>query len=264
MKIMRFSLKLTPSAIRLLILAFALVLWELSGRLNWVHRTFLAPPSEVITTLVRVLVSPGSIGPLPRESLHLYSNLQLTLIEIVVAYAFVSLLGLLLGFAIGEVKVLGETLEPLMVAVFAIPNVVLLPSILLLFGFGVASKIVFGVILGFFPVVSNTVAGLRQVEKPLLVTAQSMGANNLQLHAKVIIPAASVAIISGLKQGLSLTIIGVIAAELVSSPTGLGYLMNYSASFFYTPELFSLVMIALAISLSGLWIFGLLEKRLKR
>lgn len=257
-------MRIKSSAARLLIITAAIIAWELVTRLGMIPSIMLTPPSAVIQTLIRILISPTSLSLKPQPTLEFYSNLRLTSIEIIAAFAIVSTVGLTLGFVIGSIKSFAEIFEPILVAVFAIPNVVLYPIILLLFGFGLASKIAFGVVLGFFPVVSSTVAGLRQIEKSLVTVAVSIGASKLQIFQKVIIPAASISIVSGLKQGLSLTVIGVIAAELISSPFGLGYLLTYELSFFQTNELLALVMVIVAVTMTGLQAFEFIESHLRK
>ncbi|WP_410970034.1 ABC transporter permease, partial [Salmonella sp. SAL4458] len=91
------------------------------------------------------------------------------------AYALAVLGGVWLGFAMGLQRSVGRIYEPLLSALYAIPSVVWYPSLMLFFGLGPASKIAFGVLLGFFPVVLSVLAGIRQVPPHLVAVAVSMG-----------------------------------------------------------------------------------------
>ena len=249
---------------RVAILVFAALLLEFCSRIGLVPQVMLPPPSDVIATLLRILTNPNSLSAIPQPSLDFYGNLGITLLEVAVSYSIVSSVGLVAGFAIGQVKLLEEAFEPLIVIAFAIPNVVLYPLILLLLGFGPMSKIAFGVITGLFPVVSSTIAGMRQVDRDFIRCARSLGASNLQLYLKVVFPASAFVVVTGLKQGFSLAVLGVIAAELISSPSGIGYLLNYEIQLFRTSEAFALVIVVLALSITGLQVLNWLEKHLGR
>ena len=150
---------------RLALLGGLLVLWEL-----WAARRdplLYVPPSRVLPALGRLLrleaypTLPGHFG--------------LTVLEVLVAYALAVGLGLALGFALGLPRHVGEIYEPLLSALYAIPSVVWYPSLMLFFGLGPASKIAFGVLLGFFPVVLAVLAGIRSVDPHLLTVARASG-----------------------------------------------------------------------------------------
>jgi ABC-type nitrate/sulfonate/bicarbonate transport system permease component len=185
------------------------------------------------------------------------------LIEILVSFALVVSLGTSLGFAFAERELLGQVFEPMTTAFYSIPNVLLYPATFIIFGLGESSKIVFGFILGFFPVAANVLAGLRQMDRNYVVLALSMGAKRRTVYGKVIIPAAAPAIVSGLKQGLTLTTIGVMGAELLASYGGVGYMSAAAKTLFATPELFGVTLVGSGIAIAGNLLLTAAEKTMR-
>jgi len=224
---------------RLALLAGLLVLWEL-----WAgHRDPLlyVPPSRVLPALGRLLrleaypTLPGHFG--------------LTVLEVLAAYALAVGLGLALGFALGLPRHVGEIYEPILSALYAIPSVVWYPSLMLFFGLGPASKIAFGVLLGFFPVVLAVLAGIRSVDPHLLTVARGFGAGPGTCFVKVVLPAITATLLAGLRAGLALCVVGVLVGEILGARRGLGYLINYAYGLFRTADYVALALLALVLVL---------------
>ena len=239
---------------RIIIIAAFIGIWEYIGQAGLVHHLLLAPPSKVVEGIWMMILNEGRLK-------DLLFHVRITLTEIVIAFAFVATIGLLLGFIAAEKKGFGDVFEPIATAFASVPNVVLYPAIYLLFGLAEPSKIIFGFILGFFPVVANAIAGFRQVDPAFLTLSKSLGANRITTYAKVIIPGAAPAIVSGLRMGLARTVIGVLAGELLASFSGIGYQLGSASYQYLTAELFGLVLIAASISIIGNQIFAMLESR---
>ena len=179
---------------RLGLLAGLLLLWELwAGRQN---PLLYVPPSRVWPALQRVL----ALETYPT----LVAHFGVTAFEVLVAYALAVGLGVTLGFVLGLSRHVGEIYEPLLAALYAIPSVVWYPSLMLFFGLGPASKIAFGVLLGFFPIVLAVLAGIRSVDPHLLTVARGFGAGPGTCFVKVILPAITATLLAGLRAGLQL------------------------------------------------------------
>jgi NitT/TauT family transport system permease protein len=161
-------------------------------------------------------------------------------------------------------KVIGDAFEPILLALYAIPKVILYPLIVLVLGVGLAPKIVFGVMLGIFVVIFNTVAGVRQVEPNYVRLAHALGYRTTRIFFKVILPAAAPTILAGLRLGFGYTIIGILTAELLVVNAGLGFLIDWASSSFLTPQLYALIIVALGIGVIGNSLFDLLERRWAR
>src|SRR5262249_5415018 len=152
-------------------------------------------------------------------------HLALTTLEILAAYALAVGVGLTLGFGLGLPRHAGEVFEPLLAAVYAIPSVVWYPSLMLWFGLGAVSKIAFGFLLGFFPVVLAVVAGIRSVDRHLLMVARAFGAGTWSSFVKVVLPGITGTLLAGLRAGLALAVVGVLVGEVLGARAGLGYLL---------------------------------------
>jgi ABC-type nitrate/sulfonate/bicarbonate transport system permease component len=224
---------------RLGVLAGLLAVWEI-----WARRgdpLLYLPPSRVWPALGRVLrleaypTLPGHFG--------------VTAFEVLVAYALAVGLGLGLGVLLGLPRRVGEVYEPLLSALYAIPSVVWYPSLMLFFGLGPASKIAFGVLLGFFPVVLAVLAGLRSVDPHLLTVARGFGAGPAACFVKVVLPAITATLLAGLRAGLALTLVGVLVGEILGARQGLGYLINYAYGLFRTADYVALALLALVLVL---------------
>jgi NitT/TauT family transport system permease protein len=224
---------------RLGLLAGLLALWQI-----WAARgdpLLYVPPSRVLPALYRVL----RLEAYPT----LLTHFGLTVLEVLAAYLLAVGLGLALGFALGLLRHVGEVYEPLLAALYAIPSVVWYPSLMLFFGLGPASKIAFGVLLGFFPVVLAVLAGIRSVDPHLLTVARGLGAGPGTCFVKVILPAITATLLAGLRAGLALTVVGVLVGEILGARGGLGYLINYAYGFLRTAEYAALALLALGLVL---------------
>ena len=232
----------------------ALLVWEAVARpLNPI--LYIAP-SRLPAALVRML-DVRELPPLPE-------HVWLTFEEIAAAYALAVAAGLWLGFLLGLRRSLGRIYEPLFGALYAIPSVVWYPSLMLFFGLGPASKIAFGFLLGFFPIVLSVLAGIRQVPQHLVTVAVSMGARPAVVFRKVMLPAMASTMVGGLRAGLALCVVGVLVGEILGARSGLGYVINYAYGLLMTEEYAVLVMLVAAAVLAIDGAGALLEARVKR
>jgi ABC-type nitrate/sulfonate/bicarbonate transport system permease component len=239
---------------RAAVLAMGLVVWEVvAAPLN--PLLYIRPSS-----LPSALVSMWRVPELPPFS----DNVWLTLREIAVAYVLAVAGGVWLGFLLGLKRVIGRIYEPLLSALYAIPSVVWYPSLMLFFGLGPASKIAFGFLLGFFPVVLSVLAGIGQVPQHLITVAVSMGATPGALFRKVMLPAMVSTMVGGLRTGLALSVIGVLVGEVLGSRAGVGYLINYAYGLMMTREYAVLVLMVAAVVLAIDGAGALVESRVRR
>lgn len=228
--------------------------WELIARpLNPV---LYVAPSTLPQATLRLLSQPD-IPPL-------FEHLGVTLRSILAAYALAVGAGLLLGFVMGFWQTLSRTYGPILAALYAVPSVVWYPSLMLLFGLGPASKVAFGFLLGFFPIVLAVLAGIQQVDRHLVTVAASMGASRWAIYWKVLLPGMAGTLASGLRSGLALSAVGVLAGELLGSLAGIGYVINHVYNLLRTPEYVALAVIMAALILVIDGAAGRLEARVKR
>ncbi len=236
------------------LLLLGLGAWELWARTQ--NPLLYVPPSRVLPALVRV-VRLEAYPSLPE-------HLALTVVEVLVAYALAVSVGFALGFLLGLPRHVGEIYEPILAGLYAIPSVVWYPSLMLFFGLGPASKVAFGFLLGFFPIVLAVLAGIRSVDRQLLTVARALGAGGGACFVKVILPSMTGTLLAGLRAGLALTVVGVIVGEVLGARAGLGYLINYAYGFLRTPEYAALAILALALVTVIDGLAALAERRARR
>jgi ABC-type nitrate/sulfonate/bicarbonate transport system permease component len=228
--------------------------WELVARP--LDPVLYVAPSTLPQAVGRLLSQPD-IPPL-------LEHLGVTLRAILTAYALAVATGLGLGFVMGFWRVVARAYEPILAALYAVPSVVWYPSLMLLFGLGPASKVAFGFLLGFFPIVLAVLAGIKQADPHLLTVATSMGASRWAIYWKVLLPGMAGTLASGLRSGLALCVVGVLAGELLGSRAGIGYVINHVYNLLKTPEYVALAVIMAAIVLVIDAAAGRAEARVKR
>jgi NitT/TauT family transport system permease protein len=238
---------------RVLILAGLLLLWELWLRLTG-DTIVLAPPSSILNALFTQVLSDAEIR----------GAILLALLEVVAAYMLAVVGGLAIGLAVGSTNFSRQSLYPIILLLYAIPQAVLLPLFTLGFGIGPAAKIAFGFSHGVFPVIVNVVAGMRNVNPHYLRAAQSMGASPADIFRHVTFPHMVGSFFTGLRLAMTMTLLGVILAELYVSTSGVGYFTKLFAETFDPSPLFALIgtLALMAIALNEL--VRVIERRFTR
>ena len=231
-----------------------LLAWEVSARAR--DPLLYVPPSRVLPALARLL--------LLRSFPFLPEHVWLTLREILVAYALAVGVGLAVGAVLGLRPTLGRVYAPLLGALYAVPSVVWYPSLMLLFGLGAASKIAFGFLLGVYPVVLAVLAGDRQVSRELVTVARAFGAGPGRVFRTVMLPSMLSTLTGGLRAGLALTVVGVIVGEVLGSTAGLGYLINYSRTWFQVDNMMLGAVVIGALGITSNYLLVALEHHLFR
>ena len=213
------------------------LLWELIVRLRGITPIVLPAPSSIATYLW-VMIRDGSIP----------YHLGITFLRIMGGFFVASFFGILLGVMMGMSRVASRVLDPWIAALYPLPKISLIPLLIIWLGTGEAYILTISAITAFFPVVISTYAGIRQVDQGLVRAARDLGANERQVQMRVIIPAAIPTIFAGLQLGMGVTIILVVAAEMIggSSQSGMGYLLIRYGQVMETEKVFA-ALIVLAI-----------------
>jgi NitT/TauT family transport system permease protein len=189
---------------------------------------------------------------------HLFASAGRALTGFAIAIA----IGVPVGLFIGWYRSLGDILNPLLELFRNTAPLALLPVFVLVLGMGETSKISMVVYSCLWPVVLNTVSGVRNVDPLLIRSARSMGLSPLKLFRKVVLPAAVPTVFTGIRVAGAYSILVLIAAEMVGAKAGLGYLVNYSQFTFEIPKMYAGIV---TLSLLGL-VFNhavvLVERRL--
>jgi NitT/TauT family transport system permease protein len=234
------------------IIAF-LAVWEVAPRLGLVDKVFLPPFSEVADTSV-TLIGNG----------QLWEHISASLTRALSGFAIAVVATIPLGVAIAWYRPVAEFLNPILELFRNTAALALLPVFILILGIGETSKVALVIYASSFPILLNTITGVRTVDPLLIKSAQSLGLPPLRLFQKVILPAAVPSIFAGLRMAAASSILVLIAAEMVGSKAGLGYMITAAQLNFQIPNMYAGIV---AIALVGLIFNAILEsieRRLSR
>lgn len=151
--------------------------------------------------------------------------------------------GLTIGLLLGLHRLSGEVAEPILVSLYSLPKITLYPLILLVFGLGMPAKVAFGAIHGIVPVAIFTLGAVRTIAHVYFRTARVMRLSTRQLVTAIVLPAAVPELVSGLRVGFSLTLLGVLIGEMFASQRGLGYLVMNAIGTLDVPTMMAVVLL---------------------
>jgi NitT/TauT family transport system permease protein len=241
----RHRLRRPSQAVVLPILTLLLILaaWELVTRLGNIPKFTLPPMSDVVKTSIshHATLIPAAL---------------VTTREALIGFALSVVIGVPLAILITSARWVQNSLYPLLVTTQVIPKVALAPLFVVWFGFGWFPKALLVFLLAFFPIVINSVIGLRSVETEKLYLARSMGATRRQTFWRISLPHAMPNIFGGLKLASTLCVVGAVVAEFVGADAGLGYLIQQANATLDAQTLFAGIVY---LSLIGYLLFGLVE-----
>lgn len=199
-----------------------LAFWEwASGRL--IDPFWVSSPSKVF----------GYLAEITRDG-SIFGHAAITLYETVVGFVIGAVVGIGFGFALAGRQTLAAVLDPYIVAFNGIPRIALAPLFIIWFGIGPTSKVVLVVIVVFFLTFFSTYSGIKGVDIELKNLLRIMGASERQVLVKITVPATIPWILTGLKLSVPYALVGAVVGEFVASDRGLGYLINYNTSLFFT------------------------------
>lgn len=227
--------------------AVLLLLWQFASPLFHVPAYVLPSPTDIVH---RMSERQGA----------LVANTLMTLNEVVLGFLVGVIVSVPLALLIVSSRVAERFVYPLLVAFQAVPKVALAPILVVWFGFGISSKIMLGFVTAMFPIVINTVIGLRQTPPEMVHLMRSLGASPLQTFAKIRIFVAAPAIIGGLKVGITLAVVGAVVGEFIASNSGLGNMLLTSSNAFDTPLLFGVVVLLSLLSIVLFYGIELIER----
>ena len=188
----------------------------------------------------------------------LAQNTPPTLIEIALGFLAGSVLGIGLGALVAQSRWAEIVLRPYLVVSQAVPKAALAPILVILLGYGLAPKVAMAALIAFFPLLENTIAGLRRVDLDSLRLLQSLGATQWQIFTKLRVFCALPLVFAGLRIAAVMATLGAIVAEFVAGNRGLGALLVVSMGTFSTPLLYAtmvvLTVLAFSVYLLATWL----------
>ena len=240
-----------PPAAGLILPLLLLAAWQWASTAGLYSASQLPPPSEVVSAL----------GELLRRG-ELAHHVAISTQRVLIGFAAGSALGLTLGGLVGLSQVANAVLSPTIQAIRAVPSLAWVPLLLLWLGVGETPKIVLVAIGAFFPVYTTVSAALAHLDPQLIEVGRAYGRSGLRLLGTVLYPAATPAILSGLRLGLAQGWLFLVAAELIASSMGLGFLLIDSQNTGRTDVmLLAIILLALLGKLTDA-LLGLAERRL--
>ncbi len=235
----------------LISLLMGLFVWWLVSQTANLPSFILPSPMEVWSRLL-VALADGS----------LFANTGVTLFEILAGLFIGAGLATVIGYLVAKSRSLERVLAPYLVASQAVPLVAIAPLLVIWFGPGMFSKILICALIVFFPVLVNTVVGVRAVSPALHDLMLSLRATRGQILVKLEIPAALPIFLSGLRIGATLSVIGAVVGELVGSDRGLGFLINIGRGQYDTALVFVAIFMLIALALILYGVVAWIESRM--
>jgi len=210
------------------------------------------------------LSGPSAIAKQFWETLRhgtLLADIRFSGLNFLIGFAIALVSGVVLGVIIGWYRKVRLLFDPFLNALYATPRIAMVPMIIIWFGVGMWSKVFIVFLSSFFPILINTVGGIRSVDPDLLRAARAFCASDWQIFKTVAIPGSVPFILTGVRQGVALGLIGVVVGEMFGGSQGVGFMVAYGGQTFATDTLFLGVMI---IALAGILLTSLAEKLERR
>ena len=228
-------------AIPMIILVVLIVIWEIWVQFGDIPKWQLPAPSSI----AQEIVASWSL---------LLHHAYITLQEVVAGFIVALVSGLLLAMTIVRSKILERALLPILVSSQTIPIIAIAPLLLIWVGYGLASKIIVVVLISFYPIAVNTIDGLKAINTDMVAMMRSLGASRWQIFSKLQVPTSLPYMFSGIKVGISISVISAVIGEWVGASGGLGYLIKFSQPLFLTSRVFAAIFV---LSVMGVGLFAL-------
>jgi len=198
----------------------------------------------------------GIASAMAAEWKYLAQHTWITLYEILFGFALAVAVAMPLAMAIVYSPAFERSVYPLLVASQSVPKIAIAPLLIFWAGIGIFPKVLVAFAISFFPIVIDTVVGLRSVEPEMLHLARSMGAGERRIFVKIRIPSALPNIFAGFKVAVTLAVVGAIVGEFIQADRGLGYVLQQATGTLNTRLGFAAI---LTLALIGIALFGAVE-----
>ena len=234
------------------IVAGFLTLWQIaSGR--WIEPFLISSPSRIFASLISGF-----------QSGDLLQHTWVTFTEIAIGFPLGAITGIGLGYWFGRSRVLAEIFEPIIIALNGIPRTALAPLFIVWLGIGIWSKVGVVFLLTFFLNFFNTYTGMRQMDQEYVDLARLMRVRGWKLTFRVILPAISPYVFTGIRTSIPFSVIGAIVGEFIAATEGVGFFIRLSAGIFRTADVFVGIIVLMFMVIIMDKIAGRVEKRVLR
>lgn len=240
-------------AVRAATIVALLLFWEVVSRSGLLYQ-------GVIPSLLLIGEALGRLV----ASAVLYRHLSVTAYEVLAGMAIAASTAIPIGIFLGARPFTRRAAEPFVVALATTPKIVFLPIIMLFLGVGQESKVALGALSAFFPIVLSTTAGVLQVRPVHLKVAKSFNLSALQTVTKVYLPSLVQPILTGLRLGFGVCVIGVLLGEIKLSNAGLGFLASDFYNQYRVPQLYAVLILIFSLAVAANALMGAIARRLDR
>jgi NitT/TauT family transport system permease protein len=234
---------------RVAIIGGFFLLWEIASE-RWIDAFLISSPSRILKSMIAGFQSGDLV-------VHSWVTFQ----EILIGFPAGVILGIALGYAFGRSRLLAEVFEPIIIALNGIPRTALAPLFIVWLGIGIWSKVGVVFLLTFFLNFFNTYAGMRQLDQEFVDLARLMGASRWRLTFRVILPAISPYVFTGIRTSIPFSVIGAIVGEFVAATEGVGFFIRQAAGLFRTADVFVGIIVLMLMVIAMDKVAELVERR---
>jgi ABC-type nitrate/sulfonate/bicarbonate transport system permease component len=227
-----------------------LLFWEFSVAFGWVNPLFTSSPSRIFAAGF-AMFRDGSI----------YPDLAVSAEEFLLGYGLAVAVGVPLGILMGWYSRLNAVLDPFVNALYATPRIALMPLIIIWFGIDLSAKIAIIFLSTVFPILVNTMTGVRTVDRDFIKVARSFGASDRQLFKTVALPSSVPNLLTGLRLGLGHALIGIVVGEMYGASAGIGFMMQMAGATFQTDKVMVGLLIIAAAGMGMTQLLRSIEKK---
>jgi NitT/TauT family transport system permease protein len=224
-----------------------LIAWEAIIRLFKVPAFVLPAPTAIVDSLMA-------------NARALAVAAQATALEVLFGFVLSAIVGVLVALVIVRFERFGRALYPLIVLFQNVPKVALAPIFILWFGYDLAPKILLIVVIAFFPVAIDMLAGLQSVEPSFVALMRSVGASKSKILLRVRIPHSLPHLMAGLKVAITFSVIGAIVGEFAGANRGLGYMIQFASTQLDTPLVFAALVVVSVLGLAFYYVVEFAER----
>ena len=239
--------------IRTIFLCAVVIFWELIARNNDRLAFYISYPSEIILDLIEFAASG-----------ELFHHVGITLQEAYLGLLYGTVIGIFLGVFFNQFSTLGRIFAPIISAIQGIPQLTLAPLYILWFGIGLKSKVFLSALMVFFNVFIATYNAIKNIDQKLIESATLLGGSRNRILWHIVIPTSMPWILSGVRIGASVCMIGAIIGEYIGASGGLGWMVTYASSFFQIKRAMACIVVLLVIGLAVSSIMERIERYLLR
>jgi ABC-type nitrate/sulfonate/bicarbonate transport system permease component len=228
---------MAATQIRLLTLILVLALWEAVARSGLLYQDVVPSVFKIGKAFWLLLIDPIT-----------WRHFAVSAWEIGAGLAIGYVLGILFGLAAGTRRFFGAAVAPYVDGIATAPKIVFLPIVMLLVGTGIGSKLALGALSAFFPVAINMAASVRHINPTFVRVGQSFRLSRWQMATRIYLPALRPSLVTSLRLGFGLAVVGVLLAEIKLSNAGLGFLANEHYSHYRVPDLYAVLVLVFIVA----------------